>query len=287
MVFDRTSWAACGSTLLFVLLWGSGAIFARLGLDHASPFAFLVLRFALACAALLLLASLRGRWLPAPGQRRQTLLTGLLMIGGYTICYLLALDRGLTPGVLATVLGVQPILTLALLERRFAALRLVGLGMALGGLGLVVNEGLQHSHLSAEGMLFALAALACMTLGAIRQKGQEQAPMAVLPLQYGVSLLACVLVLPFQPWQLRFSLDFLVPLLWMALVISVAAQLLLYRLIRAGNLVDVTSLFYLVPVVTAAMDYLILGNRLSTSALGGMLAILLGLLLVFRFAPRQ
>ena len=45
------------------------------------------------------------------------------MIGGYSICYLLALDRGITPGVLATLLGVQPILTLMLLERRFAALR--------------------------------------------------------------------------------------------------------------------------------------------------------------------
>ena len=286
MVFDKTSWAACGSTLLFVLLWGSGAIFARLGLDHASPFAFLTLRFGLACAALLLLAGLHGHWLPAAGQRRHTVLTGLLMIGGYTICYLLALDRGLTPGVLATVLGVQPILTLALLERRFAALRLAGLGLALGGLGLVVSEGLQHSRMSSEGMLFALAALACMTLGAIRQKGQQLAPMAVLPLQYCASLLACLLVLPFQPWQLQFSLDFLVPLLWMALVISVAAQLLLYRLIRAGNLVNVTSLFYLVPVVTAAMDYLFLGNSLSGSALVGMLAILLGLLLVFRFAPR-
>jgi hypothetical protein len=31
-------------------------------------------------------------------------------------CYLLALDHGITPGVLATVLGVQPILTLLLVE---------------------------------------------------------------------------------------------------------------------------------------------------------------------------
>lgn len=286
MVFDKTTWAACGSTTLFVLLWGSGAIFARLGLDHASPFAFLVLRFALASGALLLLAGLQRRWLPAPGQRLGTATTGLLMIGGYTICYLLALDRGLTPGVLATVLGVQPILTLLLLERRFRAPRLAGLGLALGGLGLVVSEGLQHSRLSAEGMLFALASLACMTLGAIRQKGQEQAPMTALPLQYAVSLLACLLVAPFQPWQLRLSADFLLPLLWMALLISVVGQLLLYRLIRVGNLVNVTSLFYLVPVVTALMDYLLLGNRLSADAMAGMLAILLGLALVLRSAPR-
>lgn len=53
-------------------------------------------------------------------------------------------------------------------------------------------------------------------------------------------------------------------------------------MIQAGNLVNVTSLFYLVPAVTAAMDYLFLGNALSALSLAGMLAILLGLVLVFR-----
>ncbi|MNR66572.1 hypothetical protein D3C85_1901340 [compost metagenome] len=43
-----------------------------------------------------------------------------------------------------------------------------------------------------------------------------------------------------------------------------------------------TSLFYLVPVGTAALDYLILGNRLSALSLAGMAAILLGLMLVLR-----
>lgn len=55
----------------------------------------------------------------------------------------------------------------------------------------------------------------------------------------------------------------------------------MYRLIQAGNLVNVTSLFYLVPVVTAWLDNLVFGHRLSTSAMAGMGAILAGLALVF------
>ena len=47
MRFDKTFWGACASTTLFVLLWGSGAIFARLGLDHASVFLFEELKYAL------------------------------------------------------------------------------------------------------------------------------------------------------------------------------------------------------------------------------------------------
>jgi drug/metabolite transporter (DMT)-like permease len=79
--------------------------------------------------------------------------------------------------------------------------------------------------------------------------------------------------------------DFLIPLLWLGIVISVFAQLLFYRLMRAGNLVNVTSLFYLVPVVTAVMDYLVLGNRLAPLGVAGMASILAGLVLVFRATP--
>ncbi|MDD0841795.1 DMT family transporter [Pseudomonas sp. Gutcm_11s] len=282
MRFDKTFWGSCASTTLFVLLWGSGAIFARLGLDHASAFAFLTLRFILALGVLLIIGVLARSWMPVRGQRLRTAGTGLLMIGGYSICYLLALDQGITPGVLATLLGVQPILTLMLLERRFALLRLIGLGLALLGLVLVVWQSIGLARFSAGGMGYALGALLCMTLGAIAQKGLNQTPLQTLPLQYAVSLLACAVLLPFQHVAVEWSLDFLVPLLWLGIVISVVAQLLLYRLIRAGNLVNVTSLFYLVPGVTAAMDYLFLGNAMSGLSLAGMSAILLGLLLVFR-----
>ena len=67
-----------------------------------------------------------------------------------------------------------------------------------------------------------------------------------------------------------------------ALVVSLLATLLLYRLIARGNLVNVTSLFYLVPAVTAVMDYLIFGNRLAMLSLLGMALIIVGLVFVFR-----
>ena len=129
-------------TALFVLLWSSGAIFSRWGLDQASPFVLLALRFGVALTVLVLLAG-RGRgWLPAPGTRAQVAGTGLLLVGGYSCTYFLALDQGLTPGALATILGVQPIATLLLQERRAPALRWLGLALALIGLVLVVLDSL-------------------------------------------------------------------------------------------------------------------------------------------------
>ena len=277
--------AAFGPTALFVLLWSSGALFAKWGLAHASAFVFLSLRYGLALGVLAVLCWRAGRWLPSPGTRGRVAAVGLMMIGAYSVCYLLALQHGLTPGVLATVMGVQPLLTLLVVERRFSAWRAAGLGIALGGLLLVVFDSLVLARFSVAGVGFALAALACMTAGAIGQKRIQQAPLAVLPLQNAVSLALCLALLPLQPARLEPAWGLAASLFGMGVVISVAAPRLLYRLIQRGDLVNVTSLFYLVPAGTALLDWLILGNRLAPLALAGMGAIVLGLVLVFR-APK-
>jgi drug/metabolite transporter (DMT)-like permease len=272
---------AFAPTALFVLLWSSGALFAKWGLAHASAFAFLVLRFALALAVLSLLASRRGRWWPRPGTRWRVAQTGLLLVGGYSACYFLALDHGVTPGVLATLLGVQPILTLVLTEKGLAPRRLLGLVLALSGLALVVYDSLSAARFGVAGLLFAFAALLSMTWGTLLQKGSDQAPLDVLPLQYAAGLAVCLALLPTENVRIDWSAGLALSVAWMGLVIT-GATLLLYRLIQAGNLVNVTSLFYLVPVGTAWLDWLVLGNRLAPLALAGMGAIVVGLLQVFR-----
>lgn len=204
------------------------------------------------------------------------------MIGSYQLCYLLALEQGITPGVLATLLGVQPILTQFITERRCTGLRALGLALAMAGLTLVVYQSLMVAHFSLSGMLFAFIALSCMTAGTLLQKGMTQPPLAVLPLQYAVGLLMCTLALPFEPLRVEWRPAFVLPLLWMAVVISVLATFLLYRLIQRGNLVQVTSLFYLIPAVTALLDYLLLGHALAALSLLGMAGIVFGVMLVFR-----
>lgn len=269
-------------TSLFVLLWSSGALFAKWGLAYASAFTFLSLRFALALAVLSVIALRRGRWLPQPGTRWQVALTGLVLVGCYSVFYLLALAHGMTPGVLATVMGVQPLLTLALTERPLSLRRIAGLLLALAGLALVVFDSLLAARLGLAGMLAALAALAAMTWGTLLQKRLQQAPLDVLPLQYAVALALCLLALPFSEVRVQWSAGLALSVGWLALVISVAATLLLYRLIQRGNLVNVTSLFYLVPGGTALLDWAVLGNAMAPAAMAGLGAIVGGLVLAYR-----
>lgn len=275
---------ARAGTALFVLLWGSAAIFTRLGLNYASPLALLSCRFSVALMVLLLIGSLRRRWLPVKGSRLRVALTGLIFIGGYSVCYFRAMALGITPGLMATLLGIQPILTLCITERGFTGTRLTGLVIALGGLVLLVWRSLSSSHFAAAGMGYALAALLFITAGTLMQKKIAQPPADVMPLQYAVSLLLCLLLTPLSGFQLHLSLSLMISVLFLGVLISVVAQLLFYRMLNTGSLVNVTSLFYLVPVITALLDYLMLGNRLSAAACGGMVAIFAGIWLVYRSA---
>lgn len=282
MRLNKQMLASQSATSAFVLLWGSAAIFTRWGLDNASPIALLILRFSTALIVLFVLALFRKRLLPKHGTRKQVLLTGLLIIAGYSICYFKAMAHGVTPGLMATIMGIQPILTLCLMEKNWQKERLLGLCISLAGLILLVWKSLTLSFIAPIGVLFALAALICITFGAIMQKNIQQAPTDVLPLQYVISLIVCLFIVPFEHFEITWNSQLIISVLFLGILISVVAQLLLYRLLSQGNIVNVTSLFYLVPIVTALLDFLILKNKLPLAGSIGMIAILLGLMLVFK-----
>jgi drug/metabolite transporter (DMT)-like permease len=281
-MFNRYA-SALLPTTAFVLLWSSGAIVSEIGLRHGSPFALLVLRHGIALAILIAVAAWKGTLVPERGTRRRNALIGFLIAGLYSACYLLALDNGITPGALATLLGVQPILTIFVTEKRVTVPRLLGLVFALAGLALVVSDGLMSMRFDLLGLAFAGLSLLGITAGSILQKREKQAPWVVLPTQYAVGLALAGAVSPFSAFYGSWDVGFVVPVLWLAIVISVGTTFLLYKLIARGNLVNVTSLFYLVPGVAAAMDWVILGSPMSAFMLIGLGLVVAGLLIVFRY----
>ncbi|HEX2543400.1 MAG TPA: DMT family transporter [Ramlibacter sp.] len=277
--------AAFGPTALFVLLWSSGALFSKLGLAHAAAVPFLGLRFGLALAVLSVIVFARGRWLPRPGSVRQVATTGVVLVGGYSLTYLYALDFGMTPGLLATLLGLQPLVTLLVTERPLRRSRIAGLLLALAGLVLVVLDSLLRAQVAMSGFLCAFGALVCITVGTLMQRRLQQSPVEVLPLQYAVALAMCIALLPVADARVAWTGGLALAVGWLGLVISVAATLLLYRLIQVGNLVNVTSLFYLVPAGTAALDWIVLGNAMGAVQLVGTGAILAGIVVVYVRSP--
>jgi drug/metabolite transporter (DMT)-like permease len=71
-------------------------------------------------------------------------------------------------------------------------------------------------------------------------------------------------------------------MVWLVLVLSIAAVALLYWLIRRSAATGFASLFYLVPAVTALFAYILFGERLDSISIFGMLICSSGVALVNR-----
>lgn len=267
-----------GTPALFVVLWSTGFIGARLGLPHAGPLTFLSLRYALA-AGLLVLVSLAFR---APWPRRwkevgHFAVAGLLVHGVYLGGVFVGISMGVEAGVSALIVGLQPLLTAALagvlLGERVNARQWLGLTLGLLGVSLVLAGKVSQTAGNMLGSVACVAALFGITAGTLYQKRYCQG----MDLRTGsvVQFVAVGLATaPFAFWledmHVQWTGEFMFALLWLILVLSLGAVSLLYVLIRRGAASQVASLFFLVPPCTALIAWPLFGEKLGLVALAGM-----------------
>lgn len=284
-----TTWSGFAPAL-FVLLWSTGFIGAKLGVPYAEPFTFLILRFALVLMLMLPLALLlRARWPQSWRETGHIAVAGMLMHGGYLGGCFAALYHGMPAGVIALVVGVQPILT------AFAAAPLLGesvlrvqwLGLVLGfaGVALVMWQKISLQGLSTVSIVYAVISLVSITAGTLYQK--RFCPVFDLRagsvIQFGAALLLLLpLALLGESMEVLWTGEFIFALAWLVLVLSIGAISLLFQLIEHGEATRVSSLFYLTPLTTAAMAYFIFGETLGFMALLGMVIAITGVALVIR-----
>ncbi|HSS64007.1 MAG TPA: DMT family transporter [Gammaproteobacteria bacterium] len=279
---------AAAAPALFVLLWSTGFIGAKLGLPYAEPFTFLALRYALVSGVLLVVMVVAGSpWLRSPADLLHTVVAGLLLHGVYLGGVFTSLHLGLEAGVSALIVGVQPLLTAALavplLRERVNRAQVAGLLLGLGGVALVAW---QKAHLGTGpswGVGLSVLALVGITLGTLYQKRYcgEISLVSGNLVQFGFTGIAMgLLALAFESRKVVWSGEFVFALGWLVLVLSLGAISLLYVLIRNGAAARVASLFYLVPPVTALLAWQLFDERLGTPALVGMVMAVAGVALV-------
>ncbi|WP_153147160.1 DMT family transporter [Dechloromonas sp. H13] len=256
--------------LAFVTLYGAGFVGARLGLPHAGPLAFLALRFALAAVLLAALArAFRAPW-PARQALPAIVLAGLLTVGVFSVGVFVSIAGGVPPAVSALIIALHPVLvaTLApgLLGERVAPRRWTGLLLGLAGVFLVLRDGLASGAAPGWAVAASFAGLAGLSAGNLLQKAHCAAmhPFAGGAVQCAACAVACALGwLAFEPTPVRWTGEFVVALLWMAVVVSVGAVSLLVVLIRRDAVSRVAGLFYLVPVSAALAAWLLFDQGIA------------------------
>lgn len=266
---------------LFVLLWSTGFIGAKFGLPFAGALSFVSVRCALVLGLMLLAAwAFRAPWPRGWRQVAHIAIAGVLMQATYLNGVFLAIQQGLPAALTSLIVGLQPILTALaaglLLGERVSRPQWLGLLLGFAGVLLVVLNS-RNPGLGTPWALMALwpavIALIGITLGTLYQK--RFCPRFDLRsgavIQFAASLLVTwPLAAAFEPRAIDWQAPFIFALLWLVLMLSLAAISLLNLMIQRGSAVSVTSLFYLTPAVTAILAWALFGERLGALAIAGM-----------------
>lgn len=279
-----------GAPVIFLLLWSSGFVFLKIGLNDAEPLTFLALRYACVVAVLLLAAVwYRPSFRIRIGTFGHLLMVGLLIQAGYFAFTYLSLKYGMSAGGVALITSQQPILVGLLApviaHERVGLVRWCGLILGVLGAAIVLLSKSSLAMGSMWGLWFACLALVCMTAGVLWEKrfGVQLNPLVSNLVQYAVGLLVSgVLALTLESMQVRWTAELWGSLVYLVFGNSLLAITLLLAMVRRGEASRVSALFFLVPPVTALIAFIALRETLSGMAIPGMALAGAGIYLVMR-----
>jgi drug/metabolite transporter (DMT)-like permease len=278
---------------VFVLIWSTGFVVARLGMPYSPPFTFLSMRYAFSVLCFGLWVWLAGAaW---PRDRVQWFhlgVTGVLMQAGYLGGVWSAVKLGLGAGTVALLVGLQPVLTALWLtlgargtsRHGVSAQQWLGLLLGFAGLTLVVWRKLGVGEVTATNLALAVGALLAITTGTLYQK-RHLLPGDVRTAGLVQMLAALVVSLPIALMEseaVQWTPSFIGAMAWSVLALTLGGSSLLYLLIQRGAATQVTSLLYLVPPCTAVMAWLMFGETLTALMMLGMVLTAAGVALVVR-----
>ncbi len=279
--------------LAFVLLWATGFIGAKYAMPYAEPFSFLSIRFAVTLFLLgFVIIFIKVNW-PSGISFYLALLSGVLIHTIYLGAVFLAIKNGLPAGYAGILVGLQPMITAFfatnIIGDKITRAQIIGLIIGLIGVFLVLfpNETNSLDINSLVNALIVLGGVIAFSLGAVLQKkyNSNQTLVGTIWLQYfGALLVSLPIALIFESFHFDWNGELIFAFVWLILVLSIGAILLLMMMIKAGEATKVASYFYLVPVVTVIIAYFLFGEVLNLLQIFGMILTSLGVMLATIFS---
>src|SRR3954469_6584112 len=224
--------------LLFVLLWSTGFIGTKYVLNGAEPLTYLTVRMMLVVAIMaVIVAWVRPAWPDRVGIGH-SIVAGLLVQGLYLAGTVFAVAHKVPVGLSALIPGLQPVLT-SILASRFLGERVTPLqwgGVALGLAGvLLILHGRPMTGEAGWGWFASAISLITITVGTLYQKRY----CGGIDWRTGsfIQQLAAMVMLGIGAWALEtnvihWSAEFVLSVVWLAVVLSIGTVGLLYWLLR-------------------------------------------------------
>lgn len=287
-MFSRLTIISTAAPFLFICIWSSGPVMAKQGLLYSNVWSFLSLRSLMAflfCLLVLKLSNPKTAIKPQLLNKLniiQSFKVGLLLQVFYLSFYFLSLKTGLSAAIVILILGIQPVLTTFLLRVKQNNTALISISFGFFGLLLAIIGDIELDDLNISGVAFAFLSVLSITFGLINQEKCKLDITISTTLQNFISgVVFCSINSIFFEWEIVWTTGFFIALIWMSLIISTGALILLVYLLKNSDASKISNLFYCVPVLTMIMEYLLFGHTLSIVSMIGVI-IVLGSVIIYQ-----
>ncbi|WP_284192205.1 DMT family transporter [Vibrio zhanjiangensis] len=265
--------------ILFLLMWSSGAVMVKVGLQYASVWSFLAARSIVSLACLFLLYFVikyreKVKFVaPSKSELIKILFVGVLLQVSYLSFYFLSIDSNTSPGIVTLILGFQPLLTPFLCGQRLTLRSFLLLSMGFIGLAISLFGSSEMDKIAFLGVFFSVVALLSISIGTVLQANISHHIVQNMFYQSLLSAPIFLVVSMYCGGNITWTLEFCISLVWMSIVVSVGALLLLMYMAKQDGASSVSVLFYAVPVLAYFFDFVIFRNGLSVITILGMVIV--------------
>jgi len=281
---------------LFILLYSSGFVGAKLGLPHAEPMTFLSLRFLIAAAALAIIATVvKAPWPESFSQIKHQMITGIFLQAVFSIGVFCSLAIGLPPAISGLIIALQPLIITMLMTTQastrpdskliFASL------LGLAGVALTLAPGLALSNgFSTTAVSLSVLGLMGLVAGNLLQKkhaNECHVLTAGVVQTLTAAVLSFVIAAFTETMTIDWTLNFTLALFWMAILVSTGALSLFALMLKNQSADKVAQLFYLIPVISGLLAWLMFDDQLTLLQSFGMAIVSASLYLAFSTPKRQ
>jgi drug/metabolite transporter (DMT)-like permease len=275
-------WVVPLLSALFVPLWSSGFIVGKIATGHMPVPTVLLWRLLIGLAVMTAVVAVvrpprpRGRaWL------HLAVTALLLQVGQFSFVYT-GLSHGVPAGLTSLITGMAPLLvgllTPLVLATRLGVAPVLGLLIGAGGVYIVLSDGLVGGL--GPQVVFPVLGMLALTAGTLYQKKfNDSTPVTTsVAVQMLTSLVATAAAMPFLgvDW-LPHDLGGWLATAWLGVFNSAGAFALMFLLLRWRSTVHVSALLNLVPATTALVAVPVLGEPLTAQAVLGLAVALAGM----------
>lgn len=290
----RTQWLDLAAIVVCTLAWGTTWFAITLQLGVVDPVVSITYRFALAAALLFAWGALRReRLMLSRAQHLAAFGVGLFTFAiDYSFVYWA--EERVTSAVVAVVFAAMAFMNLVVFRfvfgQRAPLMAWAAAGLGVIGVALLSWEEIASANMSTRalaGIGLTLAGVFSAAIGNVYARRGELAGAGVIAstgwaMAYGAALLAIFAVATGKAWAFEFTAPYVLSLLHLSVVGSVIAFALYYGLARRRGYATASYISALTPPLAMLVSATLEDKSWGLFALGGVVLVLLGQVLLLR-----